>query len=47
MILNALFKNHEDNIEARNKRIIVAETDLADMQDLARKLQRPERKSYY
>ena len=36
------FKNHEDNIEARNKRIIVAETDLADMQDLARKLQRPE-----
>ena len=36
------YKNHEDNIEARNKRISIAEADLADMQDLARKLQRPE-----
>ena len=36
------YKNHEDNIDARNKRISIAEADLADMQDLARKLQRPE-----
>ena len=36
------YKNHEDNIEARNKRIIVAEKDLTDMQEIARNLQQPE-----
>jgi len=35
------YKNHHDNIDARNKRIITAETELSAMQDLAGQLQRP------
>ena len=36
------YKNHSDNIEARNKRIVTAEQELSEMQQLARQLQRPE-----
>ncbi|NNH86368.1 DUF4407 domain-containing protein [Acinetobacter terrae] len=36
------YKNHEDNIEARNKRIVTAEQDLFAMQELAGQLQRPQ-----
>lgn len=36
------YKNHEDNIESRNKRISIAERDLGDMQTLASQLQRPD-----
>ena len=36
------YKNHEDNIEARNQRIQSAENDLLEMQNLASQLQRPD-----
>lgn len=36
------YKNHEDNIDARNKRIVAAEVELLAMQDLASQLQRPQ-----
>lgn len=37
-----IYKNHEDNIDARNQRIQTAENDLLEMQNLARQLQRPD-----
>ncbi|MEZ2903580.1 DUF4407 domain-containing protein [Acinetobacter terrestris] len=36
------YKNHEDNVDARNKRIVTAEQELGEMQQLASQLQRPQ-----